>query len=105
VQYNALPSVWYGSQPSYRYYRRSDSLCNAANAAERFLDAGRIVLSLLDKGDVPASPYVARVLRAYIARNDSLQIAFERALEEGEVTDYQDFLGRNVPLLHAPLRS
>jgi succinoglycan biosynthesis protein ExoO len=103
--YNSLPAVWYVSQPSYRYHRRSDSLCNSANAAERFLNAGRIVLSLLDQGAIPASAYVARVLKAYIARNDSLQIAFDRAVEDGEATDYQDFMARNVQLLHAPLCS
>lgn len=98
-----LGSVWYVPAPSYRYFRRSDSACNAANATKRFLEAGRIILALLDKGDIPATPYSLRVLRAYIERNDSLERAFEQALKKGEVTDYQDFIGRHLAMLHAPL--
>jgi succinoglycan biosynthesis protein ExoO len=101
--YNTLPSVWYEASPTYRYYKRSDSVCNDADAAQRFLAAGRIIIDLLDSGEIPATPLVAKVLRAYIARNDSLEHAFEAALNRGEVKDYQDFLGRNLPLLHTPL--
>src|SRR5882672_4601067 len=33
--YNHVPMVWYESTPSYRYFRRVDSVCNANDAARR----------------------------------------------------------------------
>lgn len=102
--YNALPGVWYVSQPSYRYYRRSDSVCNAPDAAQRFLKAGTIINALLNEGIISSeNPDVKRVLCAYVARNDALEIAFEKALAKGEVQDYQEFIGKNLTMLHAPL--
>ncbi len=38
----------------------------------------------------------------YIARNDALELGFEKALAEGEAM-IADFIGRNLSRLHAPL--
>ena len=101
--FNVLPSVWYAAEPSYRYFRHGDSVCNAPGAAQRFLEAGRIIRALVENGGIPANPHVARVLRAFIARNDKMEMAFEKACGRGEVSGYQDFIGRTLALLHAPL--
>lgn len=102
--YNYVPMVWHESGPSYRYFRRLDSLCNSAAAASRFLDAGRIITALLASGGIEvASPQVRTVLEAYVGRNNSLEVAFEKALVGGEVNDYQEFIGHNLAILHAPL--
>jgi len=102
--YNDVPGVWYESRPSYRYFHRMDSVCNSAAAAARFLEAGRLITGLLASGEIVLSdPQVRAVLEAYIARNSRLEVAFEKALANGEVADYQEFIGQNLQLLHAPL--
>lgn len=99
-----VPVVWYQATPTYCYFRRSDSLCNAAGAAARFLEAGKRITDLVDRGGIaPSNPRVREVLRAYVRRSDALEHAFAQALEQGTVSDYQDFIGRNLDLLHAPL--
>jgi hypothetical protein len=91
--------LWYQAEPLYRYYRRADSLCNAPEAAERFLRAGAIILALVARGALALTPHAARVLKAYIRRNDAVEHAFARAV----APDYQEFLGKNLAMLHAEL--
>jgi hypothetical protein len=44
------------------------------------------------------------VLTAYIRRNNAVERAFSRAVARGEAADYQEFLGKNLAMLHADLR-
>jgi glycosyltransferase involved in cell wall biosynthesis len=102
--YNSVPAVWYSAEPSYRYFRHGESLCNTPDAPRRFLEAGRLIRAALQAGEISSrNPEVATVLRAFIARNDQVEIAFEQALERGEVKDYHEFSGRNLSWLHSPL--
>lgn len=102
--YNNLPAVCYMPEASYRYYKRDDSQCNADDAAKRFMAAGATMLELLDTGGIPTpNEHVGKVLRAYVERNNAVEHAFEQALSLGLVMDYQDFIGRNLDMLHTPL--
>jgi glycosyltransferase involved in cell wall biosynthesis len=97
------PLLWYQAEPLYRYYRRADSLCNAPEAAERFLHTGEIILALLAREALALTPHAARVLTAYIRRNNAVELAFAHAVARGEATDYHEFLGKNLTMLHANL--
>jgi succinoglycan biosynthesis protein ExoO len=102
--YNHVPMVWYESGPSYRYFRRLDSVANSDAAARRFLEAGKKITRLLARGGIGiANPRVRTVLEAYIERNNDLEMAFEKALTSGQVSDYQQFIDDNLATLHAPL--
>jgi len=97
-------SVWYGPEPTYRYYHRKDSQCNATDAAARFMEAGSIILALLhNKKIMIGNPHIHDVLQAFIEKNNRLEMAFAKALAAGEARDYQDFIAKNITLLHAPL--
>jgi glycosyltransferase involved in cell wall biosynthesis len=101
---DTLGGVWYSNTPLYQYFHRDGSLCNTADAAARFLEAGKIIRQQLQSGAITiANEHTRKVLSAYIAKNDAIEIAFETAVKAGEATDYQDFLNKNIAMLHKPL--
>jgi succinoglycan biosynthesis protein ExoO len=101
---DTLGGVWYSDRPLYRYYHRDGSLCNTADAAARFLEAGKVIRQMMESGGIKLNnAHIRKVLTAYIAKNDAMEIAFEKAVKAGEARDYQDFLNKNIAMLHAPL--
>jgi glycosyltransferase involved in cell wall biosynthesis len=101
---DTLGGVWYSDAPLYRYFHRDGSLCNTPDAAKRFLEAGEIISQLLEGGGIELqNGHIRKVLAAYIAKNDAMEIAFEKAVKAGEASDYQDFLNRNIAMLREPL--
>jgi succinoglycan biosynthesis protein ExoO len=101
---NCLGKVMYHHTPLYTYYHRQDSHCNLPESARRFMDAGSIILNLVDQDKVcSGNAWLQDIIRRYIARNNHIEMAMEQAIADGKVKHYQQFIASNLDLLHTPL--
>ncbi|MBN8532416.1 MAG: glycosyltransferase family 2 protein, partial [Alphaproteobacteria bacterium] len=93
--------AWFEPLPLHRYYRRADSLCNAPEAARRFIGEAGAILASLEAG-APAfkNPAIAATLKRFLEGRLALEERFEAALHAGECVDYQDFMHQNLALFH-----
>ena len=101
---NALGKIMYTPNPVYHYFHRSDSLCNSPQAPDRFRAAGVEIRRLLESDKLCAgNKPLQKIVRAYVDKNDRIEDAFEAAHSRGEVQSYQQFIRKNLEMLHSPL--